>query len=276
MIRLAHIHILLTLLLGTITSCTGSEEEVVEADRDELFEDDSEFDDYDDDYDYTRSEDGYLVDSSQYDNALAFIDLIFEKDYQSLSKRIDYPLERWGPLPHIMNEDDFIERAPIIFDKQLIRELREFKENPEIFDYTGSNGTYWTEDYNLLFWGNGQLKGILYNSEQELKEADQLQREIKQLMHHSLDEYHENYFFGETEKFIFRIDYVDDSTSQIRYASWSKGRGMNEKPDMICYDGFTEKMGTWRMIRSRIRLKKCTYKPRTTFLGDLLQRRVHP
>lgn len=184
------------------------------------------------------------IDSLQHELVLQFIRGVQNENLKKLSKKVNYPLERENPLANIEDKKQFANYPLELFDDSLINLLLAYEENPDIIDLTGSNGKFGILNGLIWFTEDGNLESVNYLSSKEVAELSNRTLEIKSLLHSSIQEYEQNYYIGETEKFLFRIDWLDDNYTQMRYSSWSNGWNMSQKPDIILENGNYIKMGT--------------------------------
>ena len=85
-----------------------------------------------------------------------------------------------------------------------------------------------------VFCGAGFLCVACYSEHGERRRAELLVAE-KNGLHESVREFERAVLLFETAKCRIRIDALDEVT--YRYAAWSRGAPMSEKPDLILHDG---------------------------------------
>ena len=78
-------------------------------------------------------------------------------------------------------------------------------------------------------------------SAEESKLNDAQTAKLKSLVHPSVNEWEKNILVGRSNNLTIR---VDRTVKGLRYASWSKGHSMAEKPDLIIFNGAEEAQGT--------------------------------
>ena len=180
------------------------------------------------------------------------VKLLREDSILELSRLVSYPLKRCSPVPDIATPDAFILYYPVLFDSSLKQLLNKYVPTQDgIFYYQGCYGILgevWIGE------GNGKIWEISYRSQAEIRLQQVLEEEARNTIYTSLRKYDKNFIVGATEKYIFRVDYVNDSA---RLAYWHVGHSMLEKPDVVVYGkrddmwgsgpwwGFTFKDGDW-------------------------------
>ncbi len=182
--------------------------------------------------------DAFSEEKNQYLNR--FSEAVAKEDKEELSKWISYPLKRKNPLPNIHNEKEFINYYSIIFDDSLKNKIikTSFNASNSIDNYRGLgilNGAIW-------FDSEGKVMTINYQSQKETEKLNVIREKIKQEIHPSLKHFKENVLVCQSEKFLIRIDLMDDYS--YRYSSWSLPKKINEEPDLILEKGTSEFLGT--------------------------------
>lgn len=168
------------------------------------------------------------------------INLVNHDDAKALSKLIAYPLRRRNPLPDIATSKQFVAYYSTIFDtnfKQLLRQYDDsyiFERNA--FGLVGGpfSGEIWV-DYT------GKIMAINYESAQEARLRVELTESIKAHAHPSIRDWIENVLVCRSKSLLIRIDRTDEG---LRYVSWSKGRTIADKPDLILHNGKAEPRGS--------------------------------
>jgi hypothetical protein len=165
--------------------------------------------------------------------------------YDSISKLaglINFPLKRENPLPDISTRDEFIMYYPILIDSQFKRKLLDYDDS-DIFYHNGSYGLVGGK-----FWGeiwideDGKIETINYRSDKEIELQMHLTSEIQNQIYPSVKAWKKNILVCETEKYLVRVDMLDND--DLRYVAWRKPKIINEKPDVILYNGVQEFQGT--------------------------------
>jgi hypothetical protein len=168
--------------------------------------------------------------------------LIKADSISELSNLIDFPLYRPNPIPDISTSNDFILYAPILLDSLFKVKLSSYNDS-DVFEHHGYyglvggpfSGDIWMDE-------NGLIKSINYHSVAELKLQSKLTREIQSKIYPSVKMWKENIYVCETNKFLIRVDLMDNN--ELRYIAWSKPKTISEKPDLILYHGKQEFQGT--------------------------------
>lgn len=184
------------------------------------------------------------VDSSQHAQVLAFIELVEQNKLDELSSMIEYPLKRESPLADITTAVEFVDYPYELFDEEIKTQLQKYLDEPDIIDRTMSNGKFGILNGLIWFWDGGSVAALNYTSKKEQDYIKLRDVEIRALLHPSVQSFEKNYYIGQTEKFTFRIDWLDDTYENLRYASWSNKWNMSQQPDIIIENGIMEKQGT--------------------------------
>ena len=167
--------------------------------------------------------------------------LIKENKVNELSAMVEYPLKRENPLPDINSPERFIVYYPILIDKAFRAKIRLYNDS-DIFEHHGQyglvggpfSGEVWIDE-------NGKIAAINYSSPKEIELKNQLTKQIQAHIYPAINSWVENILVCRSKTLLIRVD----STSKgIRYVSWSKGRSMSEKPDLILNHGVEEAQGT--------------------------------
>lgn len=169
------------------------------------------------------------------------ITLVKENNSKELSKLIEYPLKSENPLPDIATAKEFISYYSTIFDTPFKQKLQKYVDS-YVIEHHGAyglvggpfNGDIWISE-------DGKIMAINYLSSEESKLKDQLIIKLKNQLHPSVRDWEENVVVGKSKNLTIRVDRTDKG---LRYVSWSKGRLMSEKPDLILFNGIEEPQGT--------------------------------
>lgn len=165
------------------------------------------------------------------------LNLIKNDHILQLAELVQYPVKRYNPLPDIKNKESFIFYYSVLFDDKFKQRL--LNTDNYLVDRDDNlgllSGNFWINKY-------GKIISISYQSEKELLLHATLTKEIKSLMHESVNKWRENILVAESDKFIIRLDVLADHT--LRYASWSKPKNISEKPDLVLFKGEREFEGT--------------------------------
>ncbi len=90
------------------------------------------------------------------------------------------------------------------------------------------NGIVWL-DYD------GRLMTTNYSSEKEITLKEKWIESERNLLHTDLKDFKKPIHTIETDKFIVRVDLLEDQ--KYRYASWSKESDISNKPDLVINNG---------------------------------------
>jgi hypothetical protein len=169
------------------------------------------------------------------------INLIRSDNVVELSKLVAYPLRRPNPIPDIENAQQFIAYYPMLFDSAFKSKLQTYDDS-DVFEHNVAyglvggqfHGDIWvSEDY--------KISGIYTDTEAEKKLIEKLTAEIKSQIYPSINSWEENQIVAMSKNLLIRIDWTGN---ELRYASWSKGRNISEKPDIVMHKGKEEFYGT--------------------------------
>jgi len=168
------------------------------------------------------------------------VELIKNDEFSRLSEMIRYPIKRPNPIPDIENKESFLRYCSTLFDDNFKQKLINAK-------FTSDNTISRDGDFGLLYgyiWLNraGEIIALNYNSDKELSMQKKLTDETKSLIHPSVKDWKTNIMVCKSDKFIIRIDLMDDLT--LRYASWSIPKSISDKPDLVLFNGIEEFHGT--------------------------------
>lgn len=168
------------------------------------------------------------------------VELIKNEDFSHLSEMIRFPIKRPNPIPDIENKESFLRYCPTLFDYNFKQKLINAK-------FTSDNTISRDDDFGLLYgyiWLNktGEIIALNYNSDKELSTQKKLTDEAKSSIHPSVKDWKTNIMVCKSDKYIIRIDLMDDLT--LRYASWSIPKSVSDKPDIVLFNGIEEFQGT--------------------------------
>lgn len=179
--------------------------------------------------------DGYSqLSKTEYEDVVEyFVDCIKDKDIEKLDSIISYPIQRPYPIPPIRNKQEFKNRYSEIFDDSLTSLIANsnIKEDWSDVGWRGImllNGIVWI-DYD------GRLITTNYTSDKEKSIEEKWIKYEKSLLYTDLKEFKKPIHTIETDKFIVRIDLLENQ--KYRYASWSKESDISNKPDLVINNG---------------------------------------
>ena len=163
-----------------------------------------------------------------------FIQRIKNKEIDSLAANTSYPLRRGLPLPDIKNKEEFIERYAQVFDDSFSTAIIH-SNIEEDWSKVGDKGIMFDAGSIWITANNGHLFAVNYLSKWEKEEQDRLIQAEKENVHPSLLNYEKTEVQLRTKKFQIRIDKLPDG--KLRYASWGIKNSLQDKPDLVLYDG---------------------------------------
>ena len=179
--------------------------------------------------------DGFSQESeTEHESVVAyFIDCIKSADIDKLDAIISYPFKRPSPVPSINDKQELTERYLELFDDSLTSIITNsiIKEDWQNMGWRGimlHNGIVWL-DYD------GRLMTTNYSSEKEITLKEKWIESERNLLHTDLKDFKKPIHTIETEKFIVRVDLLEDQ--KYRYASWSKESDISNKPDLVINNG---------------------------------------
>ena len=147
-----------------------------------------------------------------------FVECIKSADIEKLDSIISYPFIRPYPIPSINDKQELTERYLELFDDSLTSIITNsiIKEDWQNMGWRGimlHNGIVWL-DYD------GRLLTTNYSSEKEITLKEKWIEYERNLLHTDLKDFKKPIHTIETEKFIVRVDLLEDQ--KYRYASWAK------------------------------------------------------
>jgi len=162
-----------------------------------------------------------------------FVNCIKNSDIDKLDSIISYPIERPYPIPPINDKQELKKRYSEIFDDSLTSVISNsnIKEDWTDMGWRGimlNNGIVWL-DYD------GQFLTTNYTSEKEKALKEKWIESEKELLYTDLKDFKKPIHTLETEKFIVRIDFLENQ--KYRYASWSIESDISNKPDLVINNG---------------------------------------
>ncbi|MEO6524101.1 MAG: hypothetical protein ABIN91_20620 [Mucilaginibacter sp.] len=170
------------------------------------------------------------------------IKLIKGDKSHDLSKLIVYPLKMQNPLPDIQTPEQFVSNYTMLFDAAFKKKLQHYRDTI-IFEHNGAYGLVGgLFDGDLWMNDDGKLTGINYDSKQQIQKRSQLTKHIQSQTYLTVNSWKRNIIVGKSDKLLIRVDLM--SNNSIRYVSWSKGKSIADKPDLILLNGKEEAQGT--------------------------------
>jgi hypothetical protein len=170
------------------------------------------------------------------------VKLINDDNLLELANLVQYPLHRANPIPNISSTQEFIAYAPLLFDAAFKIKLSSYKDS-DIFEHHFLYGLVGGK-FNGDIWINDDGKIVAINTHSAKEEALQqrLTKEIQNRIYQTVKEWKRNLIVCETDKFLIRVDIMEDD--EFRYVSWSKPKKINDKPDLIVFKGVQDFQGT--------------------------------
>lgn len=174
------------------------------------------------------------------DNIKKVIDFFKQKNIDSISTIINFPLNREYPITCIKNEKEFKQRFHEVFDKILIEEVA--NSTMELWSEVGwrgimlDNGLLWIDSYD------GKIVAVNYQSEFEKQLKKDLIDKEKENLHYSLKLFESPIYKIQTKNYLIRIDELSDY--KYRYACWKLGEKESSTPDLIIQNGQLEHQGS--------------------------------
>lgn len=179
------------------------------------------------------------LDDNKTESILKVIRLFQQKDIDSISKIVYFPLNREYPIPNIENEHDFKTRFNQLFDETLINKISSSKisEWSEV-GWRGimlSNGIIWIDT-------DGKITAVNYQSDFEKKLEKNLIIQQKKSLHISLKNFTKPIYQIKTKNYLIRIDKLKNGN--YRYASWKSNNLESTKPELVLLNGTREFLGS--------------------------------
>ena len=186
---------------------------------------------------YSQSE---KLDDYKVANINNIIALFKEKNIDTISDIVSFPLRREYPIPSIKDKKEFRQRFSEVFDKTLIDKIANSKtEQWSEVGWRGimlDNGVVWMESYD------GKIIAVNYQSDFEKKQRIDLIAKEKENLHISLKTFESPTYKITTKNYLIRIDKLSDY--KYRYASWKINEKESSKPDLILNNGELEFQGS--------------------------------
>lgn len=187
-----------------------------------------------------------------------------QKNIDSISSIINFPLHREYPIPSIKNEKELRQRFNEVFDKVLIAKIANSKTKQwSEVGWRGimlDNGIVWIDS------DEGKIIAVTYQStfEKQLKK-DLIEKE-KEALHISLKNFESPTYKIKTKNYLIRIDKLSDY--KYRYASWKINEKESSKPDLILNNGALEFLGSGGNSVITFSKGNYTYKVYRNIMGE--------
>ncbi|ELI6423612.1 hypothetical protein RRM51_003047 [Aeromonas veronii] len=168
------------------------------------------------------------------------VDAAEARDHQALANQMKYPFKQEYPIPAIKTPAEMLTRFDEVFDDAILKSIATSRvgQDWQTMGWRGlmlGSGEVWMDF-------DGKVIGINHQTEQAAKLKAELIARQKSGLHPSVREYKSPELMWQTEKFIIRIDELDDG--HYRYASWAKGKTLADKPDLVLKNGTVRVEGT--------------------------------
>jgi hypothetical protein len=160
--------------------------------------------------------------------------LISQNKPAELAKYVHYPLQRPNPIPDIKNQKEFVAYYPNLFDAKFKKLIPKFGQK-EVFVRNGLYGMVGDVFSGEIWYDETGIVSINYFSDKEMALEKSLTKMIQSAIHPSVNQWESNVFVGKSKNLLVRVDRL--SNGDLRYASWSKGKPISEKPDLIILKG---------------------------------------
>lgn len=162
-----------------------------------------------------------------------FVDCIKNADIDRLDSIISYPIERPYPIPSINNKQEFKKRYSEIFDDSLSALIT----NSSIKQDWSDVGLRGIMLHNGIIWldYDGRFLTTNYTTGKEKAIENKWIEKERTLLYKDLKNFKNPVFTLETEKFIVRIDQLENQN--YRYASWTKESNISNQPDIVIKNG---------------------------------------
>lgn len=168
------------------------------------------------------------------------VDAAEARDHQALANQMKYPFKQEYPIPAIKTPAEMMNRFGEVFDDAILTSIATSRvgQDWQTMGWRGimlGSGEVWMDF-------DGKVIGINHQTAQAAKLKAELIARQKSGLHPSVREYKSSALMWQTEKFIIRIDELNDG--HYRYASWAKGKTLADKPDLVLKNGTVRVEGT--------------------------------
>lgn len=167
--------------------------------------------------------------------------LISQNKPAELAKYVHYPLQRPNPIPDIKNAKEFVAYYPNLFDVKFKKLIPKFNQK-EVFVKNGLFGMVGDVFTGEIWFDETGIVSINYFSDKEMALEKSLSKMIKAVIHPSVNQWESNVFVASSKNLLVRVDRL--ANGDLRYASWSKGRPISQKPDLVILNGEEVHEGT--------------------------------
>jgi hypothetical protein len=185
---------------------------------------------------FAQSEDKGLAKAEE------ILSLVKQNNASQLSKLVEYPLKRPNPIPDIRNEEAFVAYFPTLFDEKFKNLIPSVINSELILNRNGMYGLVGGPFSGEIWFDENRIVSVNYNSGKERTLGETIDAKTKAMIHPSVNQWASNNFVGKSKNLLIRIDRMSDDT--YRYAAWSKGKTISQKPDLVILDGEMEIQGS--------------------------------
>lgn len=158
------------------------------------------------------------------------LNLINQNRATELAELVNYPLQRPSPVPDINNEKEFVAYFPTLFDAKFKKMIPKFSQK-EVMARNGMFGMVGDVFTGEIWFDESGIYTVNYNSDKEMALEKALNDKTKSMIHSSLRDFESNIVMLKSKNLELRIGYTKDG--KCRYASWSKGKAISQKPDLV-------------------------------------------
>lgn len=164
------------------------------------------------------------------------IRLFKQKNIDSISTIVLFPLQREHPIPNVNNAAELKLRFDEVFDTDLVDKIANSKiEQWSEIGWRGiafDNGIIWIDGQE------GKITAVTYQSNVEKEKRKAIIDKDKASLHQSLTDFESPKHTITTKSYLIRIDNLPEY--KYRYASWKIGRKKSSKPNMVLNNGVLE------------------------------------
>ena len=162
------------------------------------------------------------------------LSLIKQYKAEELAHLVVYPIQRDNPLPDIKNQKEFISYFPVLFDDKFKKMIPAFKLE-YILVRNGSFGMVGGPFNGDIWYDESGIISINYFSDKERALSNSITQKTQAEIHPSVNQWESNLLVVESKNLLVRIDELKGG--DLRYVSWSKGKPISEKPDLVLFNG---------------------------------------
>jgi len=181
--------------------------------------------------------------SPQYQNMVNDIIGVFATGQkEKIADLFVYPIPMQYPNPDILTEEELIRRFDEVFDDKLLNDISASDASDDkVWSAVGWRGIMF---YGGDVWINyeGKIIKVNYVTTTQQEKVAQLISLQKETLHVDLKSFLRPIFEDDIGQYHIRIDLMEGHS--YRYASWSKGKRISQKPDIIVMNGTITYEGT--------------------------------